>query len=493
MSISRLIAPPTSRRRSPSTLRFFSICSRSFWMSSSLRSLTRISGSTPVTPSSRTAVGRPMPKIYVRAISMRFSRGRSMPAILAIVLSLRLLVLRVLADHTRATRPLDDLAFVTDLLDRWSDFHHLYLYVIRPWLRSYGESSTSTRSPGKMRMKFMRILPETRASTRWPFCSSTRKKALGSGSTTTPSTSMASSLGDAVVAARASFFLAERLCMPPRLRANRASFRHRPVNNRQNLVAVLRDRDRVLEVRRQLAVGRDHSPFVGLRVDLPAALVHHRLDCEDHARFEFGPRAALAEIRHLGLFVQLLSDAVADKLTHDRIAARFDKGLHRVSDVRDVRPGPNFADSHVERFFGRFEQRCRFGRDLAHADRAGHVGVPAVHDRPDINLQKIAVTQDPVARNPVNHFFVQRKADRPGETVVAQECRLAAKRADRLLGEAVDLARRDSGRDASAKRRERLRVHSSAGPHLGELLFRSAGDHDAGASTHEAKPRMTAP
>ena len=43
-------------------------------------------------------------------------------------------------------------------------------------------------------MKCMRILPDTWASTLCPFSSSTRNIALGSGSTTVPSTSIASSL-----------------------------------------------------------------------------------------------------------------------------------------------------------------------------------------------------------------------------------------------------------------------------------------------------------
>jgi hypothetical protein len=47
-------------------------------------------------------------------------------------------------------------------------------------------------SPGKMRMKFMRIFPETWANILWPFFNSTRNMAFGRGSTTFPSTSMAS-------------------------------------------------------------------------------------------------------------------------------------------------------------------------------------------------------------------------------------------------------------------------------------------------------------
>lgn len=134
-------------------------------------------------------------------------------------LTLLLLVLGVLADHHDISMPLDDLALFTDRLHRRTHLHEepllssallrpqagttsaqgfcygakLYLkgqkrqrttrapgsagrlrlkvrspiltylnrYTILPRVRSYGESSTVTRSPGKMRMKFMRILPDT--------------------------------------------------------------------------------------------------------------------------------------------------------------------------------------------------------------------------------------------------------------------------------------------------------------------------------------------
>src|SRR5687768_16590286 len=113
-------------------------------------------------------------------------------------LALSLFVARVLADDPRHALSLDHLAMLAPCLHRGSDFHRLsYLnrYVMRPRVRSYGDSSTFTRSPGRIRMKFIRILPLTWASTRWPLSSSTRNIAFGSGSTTVPSTSIASSLG----------------------------------------------------------------------------------------------------------------------------------------------------------------------------------------------------------------------------------------------------------------------------------------------------------
>src|SRR5579875_1053696 len=65
---------------------------------------------------------------------------------------------------------------------------------MRPRVRSYGDNSTLTLSPGRMRIKFKRILPDTWASTLWPVCSSTRNIALGSASVTVPSTSIVSFL-----------------------------------------------------------------------------------------------------------------------------------------------------------------------------------------------------------------------------------------------------------------------------------------------------------
>jgi len=65
---------------------------------------------------------------------------------------------------------------------------------MRPRLRSYGDNSTSTRSPGRIRMKCLRIFPETCASTWCSLSSSaTRNMALGRVSRTLAITSIASS------------------------------------------------------------------------------------------------------------------------------------------------------------------------------------------------------------------------------------------------------------------------------------------------------------
>src|SRR5450432_50257 len=139
-------------------------------------------------------------------------------------------------------------------------------------------------------MKFIRIFPDTRASTLCPLLNSTRKKAFGSGSTTTPSTSMASSLGDSVTFSRTFLFLAglrppRRLCGAKRTSNRRARV---PLGQAVDVALVVCDGqhfesvgehgDRVLEMRGQPSVRRDDGPTVGFRADFPRAGVHHRLD-----------------------------------------------------------------------------------------------------------------------------------------------------------------------------------------------------------------------
>src|SRR5215204_112847 len=123
MSISRLMFMATSVRRAPSTLTDRSIIWRSLATSESERSLTRVSGLTPVSPRIRLLVGLPMPKMYVRAISTRFSRGRSTPAMRA-MLALPLFVLGVaLADDADDALSLDDFAVLANRLHARTNLH----------------------------------------------------------------------------------------------------------------------------------------------------------------------------------------------------------------------------------------------------------------------------------------------------------------------------------------------------------------------------------
>src|SRR6185436_359392 len=127
---------------------------------------------------------------------------------------------------------------------------------MRPRFRSYGESSTATLSPGRMRMKFLRILPETCARTWCLFSNSTLNMALGNGSTTVAMTSIASSL---LMHLSKYFQITARL-----LRQN-----HRPIFS---------DRYTVLEVSAVTAIHGDRSPLIFENTCFRPPRIHHRLD-----------------------------------------------------------------------------------------------------------------------------------------------------------------------------------------------------------------------
>lgn len=65
--------------------------------------------------------------------------------------------------------------------------------TIRPLVRSYGDNSTRTLSPGTMRIKFFLIRPATCAKTSVPVSNCTRKRVFAKAAVTVPSTSNASS------------------------------------------------------------------------------------------------------------------------------------------------------------------------------------------------------------------------------------------------------------------------------------------------------------
>src|SRR6476646_12072369 len=113
--------------------------------------------------------------MYVRPISALFLGGKSTPAMRAI-LSLPLLMFRIHADDPDHALAVDHLALVTNLFYRCAYLHDSIFLTILPRVRSWGETSTSTRSPGSSRMKFLSPLT-------WPARCATTIARLFSSST----------------------------------------------------------------------------------------------------------------------------------------------------------------------------------------------------------------------------------------------------------------------------------------------------------------------
>src|SRR5271157_178630 len=205
---------------------------------------------------------------------------------------------------------------------------------MRPRVKSYGESSTATLSPARIRMKFLRILPETCASTLCLFSSSTRNIALGSGSITVAITSIASSFelpessfffSSNGFAINSYFSLVPKLTRLPR----RPGHFLRPG---QNPRAVCGDGHSVFKVSRGATIGGFRHPLSPhLHIGLTG--IDHGFNRNDHAFLQSRATSWFAVVREIGLVMHFGADTVPDKFPHYRITVLLHPTLHRVSNI----------------------------------------------------------------------------------------------------------------------------------------------------------------
>src|SRR5215831_14691287 len=322
---------------------------------------------------------------------------------------------------------------------------------MRPRVKSYGESSTATLSPARIRIKFLRILPETCASTWCLFSSSTRNMALGNGSMTVAMTSMASSLGFPE-SPLSLFFLSSNcfaifschLLLPGQ---SPVSTKPSPLPRwpghffraREDPRAIGRDRHGVLEVRRGTAIGSLRSPLIA-HPHFRAPGIDHRLNRDDHAFLQTRAAPFLTVVRQIRLVVHFCADAVPDEFAHHRKTVLLDPGLHRVANIAE-------SNSH-----------CR-------------IRVVAVHFHPKIDRDDVAFAQLALGRrNAMNNLAVHRSAQRARVPAVALERSVPRLARDLFLGNLLEVHRSHAGLNGASQRGQNLVDDKPCAVHLLQLF-----------------------
>src|SRR6185437_10223463 len=170
---------------------------------------------------------------------------------------------------------------------------------------------------------------------------------------------------------------------------------------RQYLVALLGDEDRVLPLRREAVIGGDDRPPVGEAANGGATGVDHRLDRENHARLKFHAGAGLAVMQHLRLFVELAADAVPAEFAHHRKAMALGEALDRCADVAEAGARLDLAYTAPHRRKGHFAQPLGLDRRRADVEHPAGVAVEAVLDHRDVDVDDVAGLEHFVARDAV--------------------------------------------------------------------------------------------
>src|SRR5450759_4948547 len=335
-----------------------------------------------------------------------------------------------------------------------------------------------------MRMKFIRSLPEMWASTRWPFSSSTENMVLGKGSSTVPSTSIASFFATCCVsslsrtnAGHHGRHTNRQITKDGRIRQHAgaeapALLRQHPRHSYgcEDHRTLLGHGNRVLEVSRGRMIPGHDRPVVRQSLDLGAAQRKHRLDGQAEAGLELPAATTAPEIGNLRLFVHLSSDAVADILTNDTVPAFDGNVLDRSGDVLDMGSGYCRCDARHQRQPSGRDKTCRLGRRRPHEERPSSVAVVTLPDRSGVHGDDLALFDDPFARDPMDNFVVDRDADARGEAQISLEGWPGPGLADVSFGEDIELTRGHARLERLFHQREHFGDDAAGMPHPLDLV-----------------------
>ena len=100
-----------------------------------------------------------------------------------------------------------------------------------------------------------------------------------------------------------------------------------------------------------MVFGHDR-PAVGQFTNISLAGVDHGFDREDHAFFELEAGTGFAIVQDLGVFVEMLTDAVTAELADDRVTMFLSVRLDRVADIAERSAGSDNINAFPESFEG---------------------------------------------------------------------------------------------------------------------------------------------
>src|SRR5450759_129165 len=184
------------------------------------------------------------------------------------------------------------------------------------------------------------------ASTLWPLSSSTLNMALGSGSSTVPSISIASSFG-----AKPKLFPLKSaqnyiLCEPALFfQAALALF---AAHGGQDFRSRLVDGDRLLEMRRQGTVFGDDGPAILRGLHVRPSHVDHWLQRGHHPRLQRGAGPGHPVVGHRRVLVHLPAYSVADEPPDHRESRDLGNRLYGAGDIPQPEARPARVDPGVQ-------------------------------------------------------------------------------------------------------------------------------------------------
>jgi hypothetical protein len=191
----------------------------------------------------------------------------------------------------------------------------------------------------------------------------------------------------------------------------------------ENLYAVIRHEQCVLELRRTAAVRGNGCPVIGPGLVFVTPQANHGLDRKGHTRLAFAHSFVLAIMRHVGGAMEQRVDAVAAVCLDNAQALRLGVFLDNVTEVANLDAWLDVGDGLLQALSRGLDKAyiVRVGlRFVADVVRLVQITVVAFVEERDVNVEEVAILQNSHVGNAVANDFVDRCAYGLGEMVVVQ-------------------------------------------------------------------------
>ena len=182
---------------------------------------------------------------------------------------------------------------------------------------------------------------------------------------------------------------------------------------RNNLAAVLRDKDLHFPLCRRLSVLGVNAPAVAfILINFIGSGIDHRLDGEAESRNHQHSGSRCRDIAHIRVFVEFEPAAVSADFLDDRETVLQCMLMHCISHVAHERPWLCCLDADLHAFLCDPHQFLLLFRDLADTVHSGRVREKSVQDRAAVDIDDVAFLQDNlIRRNTMADLLVDGGAD----------------------------------------------------------------------------------
>src|SRR3954454_16286512 len=159
------------------------------------------------------------------------------------------------------------------------------------------------------------------------------------------------------------------------------------------------------------------------------------------------------------------------EISHDAHALRLDETLYRVSDIAGSGSGLHGSDPAHHGLVSHLDQPFRFAGDRAHRIHPAGIAVPALDNESDVDVDDVAVLQQPVSGHAVADHVVDRGAGGIPIATIHQCRRVGAAAERKLPHEIVDPGGRNSRLDDIGEFIEALRHQCAGFAHASEAAL----------------------